>query len=90
MKAVSLSMVSAEGKKYSGESLSLDNMRFANCEFRDCHFLYSGGPAVMENCRIQNCEWKMQGTAAIVIESLTRCGWLVSAPNPPENAGSPN
>ena len=80
MEPVSLSLVSIEDKQFSAEDLSLDNMRFVNCKFHGCHLLYSGGPFVMDNCRLKNCQWRIQGTAAIVVESLRNAGWQIAPP----------
>jgi len=77
-----LSFVSVSGKKYQKADLSLDGMRFENCQFVECKLLCSGGPVLMENCMFENCEWKMQGTAAIVVQSLEHCGWTVQQPKP--------
>jgi hypothetical protein len=73
--------VSIVGKKYGKtDEVSLDNVRFLDCSFDESSLLYSGGPVAMDNCRLRNCELKIQGSAAIVIESLRRMGFQISAP----------
>lgn len=66
-----------ESQKFEGDSMSLDNQHFSNCEFEACEFLYSGGPLIMNGCRLHNCKWTLQGSAAMVVESLTTCGWHI-------------
>jgi hypothetical protein len=40
------------------ETVYLDGEVFADCEFRDCRLIYSGGETpVFENCRFDKCEW---------------------------------
>ena len=73
--------VNVSERKYDGGEVSLDGFRFVNCFFDGCALLYSGGPVTMENCRFRNCEVRMQGSAAIVVESLRRMGFEVSAPD---------
>jgi hypothetical protein len=76
-----LLLVSVIGKKYQkGDEVSLDNVRFVNCAFDECSFLYSGGPFLMENCQLHNCNCEIQGAAGIVLESLGRMGWQISPP----------
>lgn len=75
-----LSFVSVSDKKFVQQDVSLDGMRFLRCSFDRCNLLYSGGPVVMDTCLFQNCEWKMQGTAAIVLYALQTCGWHITPP----------
>jgi hypothetical protein len=62
------------------DDLVLDNMHFSDCEFEECNFLYSGGPTMMDHCGVRNCGWRMQGSAAIIVESLMKCGWQILPP----------
>jgi hypothetical protein len=76
-----MSFISVVGKKYAKkDDVSLDNMRFSECSFDECNLLYSGGPFVMDNCWLRNCELSIQGTAAIVVESLRQMGFQISPP----------
>jgi len=72
--------VRVENQKYENVDLSLDNQYFSYCDFEACNFLYSGAPLVMNNCNVKNCAWTLQGNAAILVESLTTCGWHISPP----------
>lgn len=76
-----LSLITVFDRKFGkNEEVSLDNMRFVNCSFEDCHMLYSGGPFLMDNCRIQNCRLTIQGAAAILLQSLEMVGFQIRWP----------
>jgi hypothetical protein len=68
------SLVSVAKRTFVKDDLVLDNMHFSGCEFVECNFLYSSAPTIMDNCGLRNCGWRIQGTAAIVVESLMKCG----------------
>jgi len=80
MDSFKFSLVSVAKQKFVKDDLALDNMHFSSCEFEDCNFLYSGAPTMMDNCRLRNCGWRIQGAAAIVVESLMKCGWKILPP----------
>ena len=50
---------------FNHETVVLDGESFADCEFRGCRLVYSGGePPVFDHCRFDDCEWKFDGAAA--------------------------
>ncbi len=56
---------------FNHETVALDGEHFADCEFRDCRMVYSGGPApVFESCRFDGCEWKFDDAAANTLAHL--------------------
>jgi hypothetical protein len=74
-------MVSVVGNKFGKDDyVSLDNHHFSGCSFEGCHMVYSGGPAVMENCQLNNCQLNIQGSAAILVQTLTNLGFKVIPP----------
>ncbi len=89
MDPFNVSLVSFFGKKYEKEDMSLDNMHFSDCSFDGCNFVYAGGPVVLDKCLFHNCELKIQGSAAIVVESLRRFGFHVSPPEQISESGGP-
>ncbi|HUX68839.1 MAG TPA: hypothetical protein VMV31_15240 [Terriglobales bacterium] len=75
-----LTHVKVENLEVTG-FMSADNVQFIACHFHDCQLLYSGGPMLMQNCQLgKNVVWQIQGTAAIVLESLARAGFLIQIP----------
>jgi len=59
------------GVAYNHETVVLDGETFADCEFRDCRLVYSGGPPpVFENCRFHGCDWKQDEAAARTLAYL--------------------
>ena len=83
MNRFKFSLVSVAKRTFVKDDLVLDNMHFSGCEFVECNFLYSGAPKIMDKCGLRNCGWRIQGTAAIVVESLMKCGWQVLPPGGP-------
>jgi hypothetical protein len=82
MATTKMLFVSVVGKKYAkGDQVSLDNVRFLDCTFDECDFLFSGGPFLMENCQHRNCNFEIQGAAGIALQSLSLMGWLISPPD---------
>jgi len=75
-----LSFVSVSEKQFVKQDVSLDGIRFHRCSFQQCNLLYSGGPVLMDGCMLESCEWKIQGTAAIVLYALEACGWRIFPP----------
>jgi hypothetical protein len=72
--------VRVTGKNFTGEGVSLDNMRYENGHFKNCQIFYSGGPVEMVGCTFQNVTWALQGAAALTYETLRNVGWLFSQP----------
>lgn len=53
------------------ETVPLDGEMFADCEFRECRMVYSGGkPPVFDNCRFDACDWRFDGAAANTLAHL--------------------
>lgn len=53
------------------ETVPLDGEMFADCEFRECRMVYSGGkPPVFDNCRFDACDWRLDGAAANTLAHL--------------------
>jgi len=76
-------LVTVVQQTFVKNNLVLDNMHFSDCQFEECNFLYSGAPTMMDNCGLRNCGWRMQGAAAIVVDSLMKCGWQILPPGGP-------
>jgi hypothetical protein len=56
---------------FNHETLQLDGETFADCEFKHCRLVYSGGqPPSFTDCRFDDCEWKFEGAAALTLEHL--------------------
>jgi hypothetical protein len=56
---------------YSGQSVTLDNMHFDNCDFDDYKLVFRGTALFgMVNCRFYGCQWMLDGNAAITIQFL--------------------
>lgn len=53
------------------ETVPLDGEMFADCEFRECRMVYSGGkPPVFDNCRFDACDWRFDDAAARTLAHL--------------------
>ncbi|MCF8506512.1 MAG: hypothetical protein K9G59_16510 [Caulobacter sp.] len=53
------------------ETVPLDDEVFADCEFRECRMVYSGGkPPVFDNCRFDACDWRFDDSAARTLAHL--------------------
>ncbi len=53
------------------ETVPLDGEVFADCEFRDCRMVFSGGkPPVFDNCRFDTCDWRFDDAAARTLAHL--------------------
>jgi len=81
MDRFNFSLVSVLNKQFVKDDLALDNMLFSGCEFEECNFLYSSAPTMMDNCRLRKCARRIQGSAAIVVESLITCCWQILPPD---------
>jgi hypothetical protein len=56
---------------FNHETITLDGESFADCEFRACRLVYSGGkPPHFESCRFDGCEWRFDGAAANTLAHL--------------------
>ncbi|MDP1735925.1 MAG: hypothetical protein Q8L23_00640 [Caulobacter sp.] len=56
---------------FNHETVVLDGEAFADCEFRDCRMVYSGGkPPVFDSCRFDNCDWRFDDAAARTLAHL--------------------
>ena len=50
---------------FNHETLRLDGETFADCEFRGCRMVYTGGePPEFSGCRFDGCEWKFEDSAS--------------------------
>ena len=59
------------GVSFTQESIALDGASFADCEFRKCKLIYSGGEApTFDACRFDGCDWRFEGPAARTLEHL--------------------
>lgn len=53
------------GITYNHETVALDGESFADCEFRDCRLVYSGGePPSFARCKFDGCDWRFDDAAA--------------------------
>lgn len=53
------------------ETVPLDGEVFADCEFRECRMVFSGGkPPVFDNCRFDGCDWRFDDAAARTLAHL--------------------
>jgi len=53
------------------ETVPLDGEVFADCEFRECRMVFSGGkPPVFDNCRFDACDWRFDDAAARTLAHL--------------------
>jgi len=49
---------------FNHETVILDGESFADCEFRDCRLVYSGGELPhFSQCRFDGCDWKFEDAA---------------------------
>lgn len=56
---------------FNHETVVLDGEAFADCEFRDCRMVYSGGkPPVFDGCRFDGCDWRFDDAAARTLAHL--------------------
>lgn len=62
---------------FNHETVVLDGEHFADCEFRDCRMVFSGGPPpVFKNCRFHGCDWRFDEAAANTLKYM-RVLWTV-------------
>jgi len=45
--------VLVEDKIFEGARIPVDNHQYSNCQFRNCAFLYSGGPFAFFDCSLE-------------------------------------
>lgn len=56
---------------FNHETVVLDGEMFADCEFRQCRMVYSGGkPPVFDSCRFDACDWRFDDAAANTLAHL--------------------
>ena len=61
------------------ETVPLDGEVFADCEFRECRMVFSGGkPPVFDNCRFDACDWRFDDAAANTLAHL-KVVWAAGA-----------
>lgn len=59
------------GTIFNHETVVLDGEAFADCEFRDCRLIYSGGETPsFKNCKFDACDWRMDDAAARTLAYL--------------------
>jgi hypothetical protein len=67
---------------FNHETVYLDGEAFADCEFRDCRLVYSGGAAPdFRDCKFHDCEWKFEDAAAHTLATL-KAVWGVGGKAP--------
>jgi len=67
---------------FNHETVVLDGQAYADCEFRDCRMVFSGGePPVFTNCRFEGCDWKFDDAAARTLAYL-KLVWAVGGKAP--------
>ncbi|WP_309604889.1 hypothetical protein [Phenylobacterium sp.] len=70
------------GTIYNHETVTLDGEEYADCEFRDCRMVFSGGaPPAFDSCRFDGCEWKFEDGAANTLAYL-KVVWSVGGKAP--------
>jgi len=56
---------------FNHETVVLDGESFADCEFRACRMVYSGGKLPdFRDCRFDDCDWKFDDAAARTLGHL--------------------
>jgi hypothetical protein len=56
---------------FNHETITLDGESYADCEFRACRLVYSGGKLPsFSDCRFDDCEWKFDAAAARTLAHL--------------------
>jgi hypothetical protein len=67
---------------FNHETVVLDGQEYADCEFRACRMLFSGGqPPIFENCKFDECDWKFDDAAARTLAYL-KLVWAVGGKAP--------
>ncbi|MDB5450593.1 MAG: hypothetical protein JWQ52_1721 [Phenylobacterium sp.] len=67
---------------FNHETVVLDGESFADCEFRSCRMVYSGGELPhFDSCRFDECEWKFE-EAAIRTLGFLKLVWGVGGKAP--------
>jgi hypothetical protein len=67
---------------FNHETIALDGESFADCEFRSCRLVYSGGPVPqLSGCKFDDCEWKLDGAAADT-HAFMKLMWAQGAKGP--------
>ncbi len=56
---------------FNHETVTLDNQRYADCEFRGCRMVFRGGePPLFDGCRFDDCDWRFEDAAANTLAHL--------------------
>lgn len=56
-------MAKKDMRVFEGETVTLDGEDRFDCEFRQCHIVYSGSTIKMDGCTFDGCTWELQGPA---------------------------
>jgi hypothetical protein len=68
------------GQKFIGTKVTLDNIRFENCTFKNCDIIYKGGPTETSSCYFENVRWVFEGAAGTVVQVMQGLGWQIVPP----------
>jgi hypothetical protein len=68
------------GETFTGTKVTLDNVRFENCVFKNCDIVYLGGPAETSSCYFENVRWIFEGSAGTVVQVMQGLGWQIIPP----------
>ena len=56
---------------FNHETIQLDGESYAECEFKHCRLVFSGGQApTFQRCKFDDCEWRFEGAAANTLEHM--------------------
>src|SRR6266508_1854436 len=62
-----------KGRTFQGSSFDLAGMRFEDCHFIQCQFIYQGDPFVdFTNCTFKQCDWVVDGPAENTLVFLSK------------------
>ena len=62
-----------QGRTFTGDVIELGYVRFEDCTFRECRFVYRGDPAVdFVRCIFQQCDWIFDGPAEHTLVFLSK------------------
>jgi hypothetical protein len=68
------------GQTFSGTRVTLDNVRFENCVFKNCDIIYSGGPAETSARYFENVRCVFEGQAGTIVHVMQGLGWKIVPP----------
>ena len=56
---------------FNHETVNLDGESFADCEFRDCRMVYTGGELPhFDSCKFEGCDWRFDEGAGRTLAHL--------------------